>query len=82
MKLIQQYMDALPVGAGFAKTELQPADDLAILAAQGYVNAYSLSHDESYLNRAAVILEYGLTKSAQCFKMRLMLIRIYRLLSR
>ncbi|VDB83056.1 unnamed protein product [Peniophora sp. CBMAI 1063] len=81
LQLIQQYMDALPIGAGFPKTELQPADDLAILAAQGYVNAYSLSRDESYLNRAAVILEYGLTKSSQCFKMRLMLIRIYRLLS-
>ncbi|KAI0035924.1 N-acetyltransferase B complex non catalytic subunit-domain-containing protein [Vararia minispora EC-137] len=80
MALIKQYFEALPLGSELPKTELQPADDLVILAAQIFVNAYHISQEDSYLHRAVIVLEYGLLKSAQSYKIRLLLIRIYRLL--
>lgn len=79
-KYLVRYLDGLKLGDNLPSTELQPADDLAILAAQVFVNIWKLSEDEVYLYNAASILEFGLTKSKQCFQMRLLLIRIYTLL--
>jgi N-terminal acetyltransferase B complex non-catalytic subunit len=79
-KLVEQYLEALPLGSSLPKTELQPADDLVILAAQTLVNIFSISKDESLLHEAAALLEYGLLKSAQSYRIRLHLIRIYRML--
>lgn len=76
-KHLAQYLEGLKLGASLPSTELQPADDLAILAAQVFVNVWKLSEDEAHLYNAASILEFGLTKSTQCFQMRLLLIRIY-----
>jgi N-terminal acetyltransferase B complex non-catalytic subunit len=74
------YFEALPLGAALASTELQPADDLAILAGNAFVNLWTLSNDMKYLHSAVALLEYALTKSKQAFKLRLMLIRIYRII--
>ncbi|KAJ7632694.1 actin cytoskeleton organization protein [Roridomyces roridus] len=61
-------------------TELQPADDLALLAANAFVSLWKLSNDAKYLYNAVALLEFALTKSKQSFHSRLLLIRIYRLL--
>ncbi|KAF7440734.1 hypothetical protein PC9H_001082 [Pleurotus ostreatus] len=75
-----EYLQTLPLGANLPNTELQPADDLAILAGCAYVNLWTISKEEKYLYIAASLLEYGLLKSNASFLMRLMLVRIYRLL--
>lgn len=76
----KQYIHALPLGANLPSTELQPADDLAILAGTTFVNLWALTQDEKYLYQTSALLEFALTKSQQCFSIRLMLIRVYRLL--
>ncbi|KAL0581537.1 mitochondrial distribution and morphology [Marasmius crinis-equi] len=73
---MKQYLDALPLGQSLPSTELQPADDLAILAATTYVNLWKLTGKEQPLFDASVILELGLTKSKQSFQMRLILMRV------
>ncbi|KAJ7940559.1 actin cytoskeleton organization protein [Mycena leptocephala] len=76
----QQYLEGLKLGASLPMTELQPADDLAILAGNVFVSLWKMSSDEKYLYNAVALLEFALTKSKQSFQTRLMLIRIYRLL--
>ncbi|KAI0065400.1 TPR-like protein [Artomyces pyxidatus] len=80
LHLKQEYLEALSLGKDLPKTELQPADDLAILAAQVYVGLYSLSGDKDHLQHAIVFLEYASKKSPQSYLIHLHLIRIYRLL--
>lgn len=77
---LQEYLEALKLGASLPSTELQPADDLAILTAQVFVNIWRLTDDDASLYNAACLLEFSLTRSAQSFKMRLLLVRIYTLL--
>lgn len=79
---IKEYLENLKFGAGFPVTELQPADDLAILAGIVLVNVWKTSGEEKYLNNAAAFLEFAMAKSQQSFQMRLLLIRIYRLMGR
>ncbi|KAH7889369.1 N-acetyltransferase B complex non catalytic subunit-domain-containing protein [Phlebopus sp. FC_14] len=80
MQYLTEYMDGLSLGAELPVTELQPADDLAILAAHAFVNVWKLNGAEEALYHAVVILEFSLTKSQMSYQMRMMLIRIYRIL--
>lgn len=73
-------MEGLVLGKDLPSTELQPADDLAILVGNALVNAWTISGNEEHLSNAAAFLEFALTKSSQAFQIRLILIRIYRLL--
>ncbi|TFK54787.1 hypothetical protein OE88DRAFT_1653277 [Heliocybe sulcata] len=77
---IKAYIAGLPLGNKLPETELQPADDLAILAAHAFISSWSVGGSEKQLYNASVILEYGLTKSRHSYHMRLLLIQIYRLL--
>lgn len=77
---IKQYLEGLPLGDELPVTELQHVDDLAILAGSVFVNMWKMTEDVQYLYKAAVLLEFALSKSKQAFQMRLMLIRIYRLI--
>ena len=77
---IQQYLNGLKLGVDLPPTELQYADDLALLASNVFVNLWRLTSEDGYLLNAAVLLEFALTKSNQSFQARLILIRIYRLL--
>ncbi|KAF8651484.1 hypothetical protein AX16_004782 [Volvariella volvacea WC 439] len=77
---IAQYLEGLKLGVELPSTELQPADDLALLAANTLVSLWKLTDDISYLANTTVLLEYALTKSKSSFQARLILIRIYRLL--
>ncbi|TDL21521.1 actin cytoskeleton organization protein [Rickenella mellea] len=76
----KQYLSALPLGKELPETELQPADDLILLAAQAFVSTWTLAHDETFLYNAVSALEYALTRSKHSYLIRLHLIRIYRLL--
>ncbi|RDB21137.1 N-alpha-acetyltransferase 25, NatB auxiliary subunit [Hypsizygus marmoreus] len=77
---IQQYLEGLKLGAHLPSTELQIADDLALLAGSVLVNLWKLTSEEQYLLNAVTLLEFAITKSKQSFQTRLLLIRIYRLL--
>jgi N-terminal acetyltransferase B complex non-catalytic subunit len=76
------YFEGLSLGASLPSTELQPADDLALLAGNAFISLWSMTNDEKYLLNASYFLEFALTKSEQSFLTRLLLIRIYRLLGR
>ena len=78
--LVREYFEALPFGKDLPKLELQLSDDLAILAAQVYVNMFTLDNAVAHLHNAVVILEYASRKSPQSYQVRLELVRIYRLL--
>lgn len=77
---INQYAQSLPLGKDLPTTELQPADDLALLAGSNFISLWKLTNDEKYLVDAVIFLEYALSKSINSFQTRLLLIRIYRLL--
>ncbi|KAG6874208.1 hypothetical protein C0995_003754 [Termitomyces sp. Mi166 len=77
---IEQYLEGLKLGLNLPSTELQYADDLALLAANTFVTLWGLTSDEKYLLNAVTLLEFALTKSQQSFQARLTLIRLYRLL--
>ncbi|BGP30008.1 mitochondrial distribution and morphology [Rhodotorula toruloides] len=79
-KHIKRYFDTLPLGKDLPPTELQPADDFALLAGQAYVSAYHLSHDRSYLERALVLLDHVLLRSKYKYQVRILTINILRLL--
>lgn len=76
------YFGGLPLGVGLPSTELQPADDLLLLAGNAYISLWKLTSNENYLLNAAYLLEHGVTKSKPSFQARLLLIRIYRLLGK
>jgi N-terminal acetyltransferase B complex non-catalytic subunit len=75
------YIKGLPHGSNIPETETQPADDLAILAAHAYLNVHKTTGKSESLYSAVSLLEFGLTKSKQAFQMRLLLIRLYHVLS-
>ncbi|KIJ16949.1 hypothetical protein PAXINDRAFT_168389 [Paxillus involutus ATCC 200175] len=75
-----EYMEGLALGKDLPPTELQPADDLAILAAHAFMTVWTLANSEEALYQAVTLLEFGLTKSQMSFQMRMMLIRTYRIL--
>jgi N-terminal acetyltransferase B complex non-catalytic subunit len=79
-RYIQYYHEALPVGASLPSTELQPADDFALLAGNAFISLWDLTRDYRYLYSAASFLEFALSRSKQSFLSRLILIRIYRLI--
>jgi N-terminal acetyltransferase B complex non-catalytic subunit len=79
---MKDYLRGLKLGEDLPKTELQPADDLAILIGQTFVSLWKLTGTEGPLYKAVVVLEFALTKSIHSFQMRLLLIRIYRLLGK
>ncbi|KZV90135.1 hypothetical protein EXIGLDRAFT_720622 [Exidia glandulosa HHB12029] len=74
------YFAALPLGKDIPKTEIQPADDLAVLAAQALVGAHAASQDQAYLYAAAALLETACSASRYAYGLRLCLVRVYRML--
>lgn len=77
---VQYYLQGLAHGRNLPDTELQPADDLAILAGHAYTNLWKLTGDLTHLHKAVTILEFASSKSKQSYVIRIMLIRIYHLL--
>ncbi|KAK4053051.1 mitochondrial distribution and morphology [Microbotryomycetes sp. JL201] len=79
-QLLQSYFAALPLGKLLPQTELQPADDFAVLAAESCVSAFHVSKDRSWLERAIAILGFVVSKSKYRYQARILLINIARLL--
>ena len=79
---VKSYLDCLQYGANLPDTELQPADDLAILAGHAYVSLWKLTQSEVHLYSAVAILEYASARSKQSYRIRLLLIRLYQLLGK
>ncbi|GJE87141.1 N-acetyltransferase B complex non catalytic subunit-domain-containing protein [Phanerochaete sordida] len=77
---VQYYLQGLAHGKNLPDTELQPSDDLAVLAGHAYTNLWKLTGDLSYLHRAVAILELASSKSKHSYVVRIMLIRIYHIL--
>lgn len=76
--LLKQYLDGLSVGSALPETEMQPADDLALLSTQALLSAYRLSHYRPcYLLQSISLLEFALTKSPKGYQLRMLLIRSY-----
>ena len=73
-------MDGLVHGKHLPDTELQPVDDLAVLAGHAFVTAWKATGDLSFLFKAVPLLEFASSKSKQSYVIRLLLIRIYHLL--
>ena len=76
---LDQYIAGLKLGTGLPDTELQPADDLVILAGQTFVNLWKTTSDVTYLYKAVAVLELALSKSKQSYLIRILLIRLYQL---
>ena len=77
---INAYLEGLKLGKDLPSYELQHSDDLAILAAQAFVNTWKQTGDDSHLYNAVALLEYAISRSKMSYQVRLHLIRIYRLL--
>jgi N-terminal acetyltransferase B complex non-catalytic subunit len=84
---VKLYHSALPLGKDLVSTDLQPADDLAILAATALLTAYHLATQdpsteatESYLLDTITLLEFASQKSRWAYPSRFLLVRLYRLL--
>ncbi|KAI0082628.1 actin cytoskeleton organization protein [Panus rudis PR-1116 ss-1] len=77
---VRQYLSGLALGSNLPDTELQPADDLAILAGHAYITLWKLTGEESHLHTAASLLDYASSRSRQSYQIRLLLIRIFQLL--
>lgn len=81
-KFFRMYLSAFPLGGGLSVTELHPADDLALLAANCFVQSWTDQSKRSPgpLHQAMFILEFASQHSAVNYQIRLLLIRIYILL--
>ncbi|SCV69403.1 BQ2448_2423 [Microbotryum intermedium] len=77
---LTRYFQVLPLGSHLDSTDLQPADDFALLAAQAFVSAYHLDHERSRLESALLVLDYALQRSRHKYQIRLLAINIQRLL--
>ncbi|KAJ3537583.1 hypothetical protein NM688_g6661 [Phlebia brevispora] len=77
---METYSKGLKLGVDLPDTELQPADDLVLLASQTYVSLWKITNDATHLYRAVAVLEFGITKSKQSYLIRMHLIRLYQLL--
>lgn len=80
VRYLDAYLDGLKLGKDLPSYDLQPADDLAVLSAQAFVNVWKQTGDETHLYNAAALLEYAIARSKMSYQIRLHLVRIYRLL--
>lgn len=83
-RLAKAYFSALHYGKDNLPTDLQPADDLAFLAAQCYLGAYTVSsasvlEQAKHLELAIGILEFAVRRSKYRFQIRILLIQLYQL---
>ncbi|KAI8880386.1 TPR-like protein, partial [Backusella circina FSU 941] len=79
-ELWAQYQEALPLGEGLEKTEMQYGDEFVILASHLLLDLYIQHKDTGYLIQAVTLLEMALEKSVYNFQIKLILVRLYVLL--
>lgn len=80
---LQLYLSALPLGSDLPKTEMQPADDFALMSAQALVHASFLLREANEpakwlapLQIAFAVLQIGLQHSPKAYRLRILLIRL------
>ncbi|KAI8359816.1 N-acetyltransferase B complex non catalytic subunit-domain-containing protein [Blakeslea trispora] len=78
--LFESYRQALPLGEGLEKTEIQYGDEFVILAAHLLLDLYHQHKQTVFLLQAITILESALLKSVYNFQIKLLLVRIYTML--
>ncbi|KAG1155736.1 hypothetical protein G6F37_008270 [Rhizopus arrhizus] len=79
-ELWQQYQDALPLGEGLEKTELQYGDEFVLVASHILLDLYREHKQHSFAIQSICLLESALAKSVYNFRIKLMLVRLYILL--
>ncbi|KAK9894143.1 hypothetical protein P389DRAFT_103808 [Cystobasidium minutum MCA 4210] len=79
-RLAKAYFSAVHFGKDLIATDLQPNDELALLAAQCYLGAWEQAQRSSqYLELAIAILEFAIRRSKYRFQIRVLLIRLYQI---
>jgi N-terminal acetyltransferase B complex non-catalytic subunit len=79
-ELWKQYQDALPLGEGLEKTEMQYGDEFVILAAHTLLDLYNEHKQAALLIQAITLLETALVKSIHNFQIKLLLVRMYTMM--
>ncbi|KAH9442720.1 hypothetical protein Pst134EA_031632 [Puccinia striiformis f. sp. tritici] len=80
-RLLRSYFKYLPLGKDLPTTTLQPADGMALLAAQALIEDWEGPNGSvANLYAACYVLEGCLARSAQQYQARSLLICLYRLL--
>ncbi|KAG2212015.1 hypothetical protein INT46_001275 [Mucor plumbeus] len=79
-ELWNEYQEALPLGEGLEKTEMQYGDEFVILASHILLDLYNQDHQASFLIQAICLLETALIKSIYNFQIKLVLVRMYAMI--
>ncbi|KAI8048031.1 N-acetyltransferase B complex non catalytic subunit-domain-containing protein [Gilbertella persicaria] len=78
--LVKLYQEALPLGEGLEKTEVQYGDEFVILAAHILLDLYYQHQQFVFLLQATALLEVALVKSVYNFQIKLLLVRMYTMM--
>jgi N-terminal acetyltransferase B complex non-catalytic subunit len=78
--LWREYQDALPLGEGLEKTEMQYGDEFVILASHILLDLYREHKQVAILIQAISLLETALIKSIHNFQIKLILVRMYTMI--
>lgn len=79
-ELWMEYQDALPLGEGLEKTEMQYGDEFVILASHILLDLYTEHQESAFLIQAIALLEIALVKSIHNFQIKLILVRMYTMI--
>ena len=77
-----EYQEALPLGQGLEKTELQYGDEFVLLAGHLLLDLYQQHHQVSLMIQAISLLETALNKSIHNFQIKLLLVRMYTMMGK
>lgn len=78
--LFERYLSAVSFGDDVPDTDVKPADDLALMAAQELVSGWAEDGGEQWLILAALVLLAATGRSPANGEVRLLLVQVYRLL--
>lgn len=82
--VLRPILNVSCAGADLPKTDLQPAEDLALFAVEAWLTEAAQkgksTEAEALLMKAACLCELGIAKSPYKFQFRILLIQLYRLL--
>ncbi|KAI7874177.1 N-acetyltransferase B complex non catalytic subunit-domain-containing protein [Mucor mucedo] len=81
-ELWAEYQDALPLGEGLEKTEMQYGDEFVILASHILLDLYTEHKQAAFLIQAISLLEIALVKSIHNFQIKLILVRMYTMIGK
>lgn len=77
-----EYQNALPLGEGLEKTEMQYGDEFVILASHILLDLYNEHGQVAFLIQSISLLEMALVKSIHNFQIKLILVRMYTMIGK